>query len=477
MQSRDRTFYQYALLNLAILQADFGCHSEAIPAMQEAIATARENKDAACLNFCMSWLYHFGRSFPADMEKFRESGILGSETEGLAFLKARAKDAEMWSLLSSSLLSEAKLGLQHGDSLATVFENIAKASHLNVMKSAQNITGPTLLMKGAAFSRVGTTHLAWSCGEIFLQCYADIAPIEDNLKCTCRLASLLTQKGRYAEAHDLMAGVPERILRVLKYQNYWTFYSGLLKLRRFLHRDDLDAADYMLELLKGQGSPDIEIGYSLAFLEIELLSRRGILTEAMDLVENLSEKARTENNDIVVQTKLMNHKARILAHSGHPLKGFSVIVRSAQMAFRARLLPALWEATGILANVLMAMREFAAAATMLQSIVPQVLEFHDCDLAARTYSYLADAHMGMAGKEESNPSKREEYLSKAVEHLENALEQFRHIEDLKGQTDMLAKKSTIMHYKGDIVLANDIATQYLELKKQYAASRVAVQGE
>jgi anaphase-promoting complex subunit 5 len=113
MQSRDRTFYQYALLNLAILQADFGCHSEAIPAMQEAISTARENKDVTCLNFCMSWLYHFGKAFPAEMKELRESGMLGSENEALAFLKTKAKDAEMWSLLSTSLLSEAKLGLQN----------------------------------------------------------------------------------------------------------------------------------------------------------------------------------------------------------------------------------------------------------------------------------------------------------------------------------------------------------------------------
>ena len=113
MQTSDRPFYQYALLNLAILQADFGCHSEAIPAIQEAISTARDNKDAACLIFCMSWLYHFAKTFPEAMHDIRNSGMLGGETEGLAFLKSRAKDARLWSLLSTTLLSEAKLGLQN----------------------------------------------------------------------------------------------------------------------------------------------------------------------------------------------------------------------------------------------------------------------------------------------------------------------------------------------------------------------------
>lgn len=112
MHSHDRSFYQYALLNLAILQADFSCYSEAISAMQEAISIARESHDMNCLNFCMSWLYHFGKAFPQEMAGVQNAGRLGTEKEGLAFLKAKAKETEMWSLLSTTLLSEAKLQAQ-----------------------------------------------------------------------------------------------------------------------------------------------------------------------------------------------------------------------------------------------------------------------------------------------------------------------------------------------------------------------------
>lgn len=111
MHNRDRTFYQYALLNLAILQADFGCYSEAIAAMQETIAAARENKDMSCLNYSLSWLYHFGKAHPEEAGEIQKSGVLGTEKEALAFLKTKAKDTSMWSLLSTCLLSEAKLGL------------------------------------------------------------------------------------------------------------------------------------------------------------------------------------------------------------------------------------------------------------------------------------------------------------------------------------------------------------------------------
>lgn len=111
MHHRDRTFYQYALLNLAILQADFGCLSEAVDAMQEAISTARENHDMGCLNYSLSWLYHFGKEHPDEMAEIQKQGVLGTEKEALAFLKLKAKESNMWSLLSTTLLSEAKLAL------------------------------------------------------------------------------------------------------------------------------------------------------------------------------------------------------------------------------------------------------------------------------------------------------------------------------------------------------------------------------
>lgn len=111
MHNRDRTFYQYALLNLAILQADFGCFDEAVVAMHETISTARENNDMDCLNYSLSWLYHFGKAHPQAVGEVRKSGVLGSDKEALTFLKAKAKETNMWGLLSTSLLSEAKLAL------------------------------------------------------------------------------------------------------------------------------------------------------------------------------------------------------------------------------------------------------------------------------------------------------------------------------------------------------------------------------
>jgi anaphase-promoting complex subunit 5 len=327
-------------------------------------------------------------------------------------------------------------------------------------------------MKAAVFTRVGLAHLAWSSGEIFLECYADDAPAEDLLKCRCRMAGFLTQKGRYSEASELMEAIPKHVTRVLKYQQYWTFFAGMLRLRRHLHRSDFDAASYLLKQLKGQGAPDVEVGFALSLLEVDLLMRRGVYKEALDLVEALSQKTHPEGADVYAQVKLLMIKARGLALCQHPLKGFSIAVRAANMAARARILPALWESAGILANILINLHEFAAAVDVLEAIVPQVLECEDCDLAARTYALLVDGYMGLGGQEEPESVKREERINKALEYLDSAIAQFEHVEDLRGQCDLLAKKATILNLRGDLVLANDCASQYLGLKKEYEEARL-----
>ena len=318
---------------------------------------------------------------------------------------------------------------------------------------------------------MGLTHLAWSSLETFLDCYAEDAPAEDTLKCTCRMASLLAQRGRFNDANELMEKIPEHILRVLKYQQAWTFFARMLKLRRHLHRHDINAAEYLLTQLQGQGPPDVEAEFSLSILRVDFLARRGVYDQAMDLIESIAKNLHEENADVLAQIKLLTAKARLWAKCGQPLKGFSIAVRAANMANRARVLPALWESSSILSNILITLREYSAALEVLEAIVPQVLECQDCDLAARTYALLVDAHMGLAGEAEAKSRKRKEWMSKAMEYIDSAFEEFRRIEDLKGQCEMLAKKATIMHLSGDLVLANDCSSRYLDIKKAYQAAR------
>lgn len=119
MQTREKIHYQYALLHMAILQADFGCFGEAIAAINETIATARENQDMTCLSFSLSWLNHMAKAYPKQMKGAGYMSMLGSERDALTFLKAKAKETRMYNLLSASLINEAKLSLATASIFAT----------------------------------------------------------------------------------------------------------------------------------------------------------------------------------------------------------------------------------------------------------------------------------------------------------------------------------------------------------------------
>jgi anaphase-promoting complex subunit 5 len=67
----------------------------------------------SCLNFSLSWLYHLSKAHPGKMKTAGYGGIINSEREGLEFLETKAREGKMWSLLSSTLLSQAKFGLSN----------------------------------------------------------------------------------------------------------------------------------------------------------------------------------------------------------------------------------------------------------------------------------------------------------------------------------------------------------------------------
>ncbi|KAE8315681.1 anaphase-promoting complex subunit 5-domain-containing protein [Aspergillus transmontanensis] len=389
MHSRDRSSYQYALLNLAILQADFGCYGEAVSAMQEAVSIARESHDMNCLNFCMSWLYHFGKAFPEQMKDVQNTGMLGNEKEGLAFLKAKAKETEMWSLLSTTLLSEAKFELQ----------NVRFYLHSSLSLTPQSSHNKVVLKKPRF--QINTGHSSLEC------CSLDDKYIE-----------------------------------------------------------------YLLSQLQAIQLPDNDITALLGFLHVEHLIRQGNCTRALEIVERTAQTTHRDNFDIHCQVKLLCLKACILEKTSQPQRGFSLAMRAANIAYRSRFLPGLWEAICALSGVLLSLREFEAVVAMVESIMPQILESSDCALAARAYSLLVDANMGIAGKARSRGSGQNvEFMNRALEYLDCAYDQYEKIGDIKGQCEMVAKKATVMHLTGDLVLANDYAAKYLDLQRLGSTER------
>ncbi|KAK7420608.1 APC5 protein [Neonectria magnoliae] len=468
MQNRDRLFYQYALMNLAVLQADFGCHKEAVAAMLETVSTARENHDMTCLNFALNWLFHYGRAHPDLVQDLESNSMLGAGKESLAFLRVKAKESGMWTLWSSVLMSEAKLGLVNGDSVATALEFMVRSSQVLVERNMKTMFGSQLSLSSAVWDRLGLSSLSFTNCEVFLRCYARHSIFDDELKLTCRLALLLTARGKYDLALEKLESLDENSLRSWKPSQYWHKYRGMIRLKRDLHHNDLDGAEQLLSQITQSKLDDLEpdLAFLADSLHIDCLTRRGDLQAAFAKVDTMISKLRHEKKDVALRVKLLLLKASLLNKSGRPQRGFTIVMRATSISWRARLVLSLWHSIGALANILVSLSEFEAASQLLIAVIPRSLECDATALTAQLYSHLADATMGLAGKHDAKSQKRKDYLAKAAAAVQKSFDHSTAIEDINQQCQMMAKKAMIMKLSGDLVLAADYAAAYVELQKK-----------
>jgi len=98
----------------------------------------------------------------------------------------------------------------------------------------------------------------------------------------------------------------------------------------------------------------------------------GNFSKAFNLIEDIGAELKDESADIYQRISMLIAKATLFAKVGKPEKGFSVAVRAASTAYRARLMPTLWEAIGVVANILNAVGESKAAGRLLDAVIPQV---------------------------------------------------------------------------------------------------------
>ncbi|KAK7731325.1 APC5 protein [Botryosphaeria dothidea] len=396
MQTRDKTHYQYALLHMAILQADFGCFSEAIAAMNETIATARENQDMSCLNFSLSYLNHLAKAHPKQIRASGYGGMLGSERDGLSFLKSKARETKTWGLLSSTLLSEAKMLLSNGSSVPRAFEQIYQSAHLNVVHNIRSNIGSQMLMQASLYGRLGVTDLSDVVCDILRECYGHFCPNEEILRSTCHSAYIRSQAGKYAEAFEMLDSIDQADHRTLKFHQYISNYSALLQATRALRRGDTTTSTHLISSLRAFRPTDPEIQYQLSILEIDALTRSGAFAAAYERIDELLAELKSEDADVYQRVHLLVLKASLFAKTGIPEKGFSLAMRAASAAHRARLWPALWEALGVVMGVLVELGECRAA----RRVGDAALEAGDEALCAKLYLTQADACIGIAGEEQ-----------------------------------------------------------------------------
>ncbi|KAF1913582.1 anaphase-promoting complex subunit 5-domain-containing protein [Ampelomyces quisqualis] len=478
MQTREKIHYQYALLHMAILQADFGCFGEAIAAITETIATARENQDMMCLSFSLSWLNHMAKAYPKQMKNAGYMSMLGSERDVLTFLKAKARDTKMYNLLSATLLNEAKLCLSTGDSVPRAFEHMYQSSHLNIKENISNY-GNQMLLQSTLYSRLGIPHMANVHCELLLDSYSSSCPVDERIRAIGRQAFIMSQSGRYDEAIAALESIDTNVHKSLKYHQYLVLCLGVIKFKRAIRRSDWSTCTHLLSTLKPQSATDPsstpldpELSFLLHESHIDYLVSRGSYSEAFKAISSLARSLKEDNADILQRVNVLLMKGDLFRKVGKPEHGFGIALRAASVSYKAKLMPSLWAAVGLLANLLNSLGECASARRLLEGVIPQALEGSDNMLIGILYSHLGDSYMGLAdpnqgAKAASSPSSSPgtarstaANVAKAELYIDRARECYKKSGYVAGECEQLMKKAIIAKLRGDEKLAEEWAQNH-----------------
>lgn len=469
------SYHPYAMLNMAICNAEFGCFGEAVTSILQCVTTARENQDTHCLNYALNWLYHFTQEHPQYAKDIEAANTLGSGKEGLAYLRARAKDVGMWVLCSAALLGEAKLILQNGESVASAFAKIIRSSQLILQYDLDTMVGALCSVTIAIWDRLGLPGLSKADCHHFLNWSRGEAIVEDEVRVVWRLASHLVAQGKYRAAFAMIEGnVAPASLRTHRVRAYWTKMRAITHATRELHRNNVSSAGHTIrQLLQEKTDEHLEpdLVFTADALHVELLMRENDVAAAFSEVQALIGK--TADEDVSVRIRLMLLKAQIYIKAGRPQKSLTLAARAASMARRTLLVTLLWQATSTLCDVLVSLGEFDAAEQLLVVVLPRALETDVARLAGTLYTSLADARMGRAGQEAPGSEERTEMMLGAHWALTQADEQWAALEERVLRREGWAKCAHIMKALGDGERAEEYARWYVDSRREEERDRSA----
>ncbi|KAI7126873.1 hypothetical protein KC352_g31927 [Hortaea werneckii] len=439
--------------------------------MDECIATARENHDTACLNFALSWLLYLRQARPSTQRSPYGSiaGVVGGDTgeqDEVTFLKTKAKETKHWSLLSSTLLDEAKLEMYRHGSTAKALEYIVQSSFLNSTHDLRMLMPVTNLFAGASLDRLGFSPLAGRMYEEVSVLHGNQSPISDRVRATCRMAYNKAQSGRYGEAEQMLEQAALSVQGILKLEQRVQGFAILVQMTRSLCRADINAASYYLTKLQSlRNFSDPEIEFEVFLLEVELLLKRQEHTEAFRLVNARLRQLKTAHSaDAGHGLYLLTLKCRILSGCNQSPKAFSTAIRAVASSARLLLVPTFLEGLVALARVLNDLSEFSAAQRLLHACMPMVFESRQTRLLAQGLLTLGESQVGIAGHENaSGTAEQAQSMRTAEDYIERAHEVYTSLEDFSGRLECLCMKSRLANWRGDPSSASQADTLYFQL--------------
>ncbi|KAK9459947.1 anaphase-promoting complex subunit 5-domain-containing protein [Lipomyces oligophaga] len=435
-EDHPKYFFQYALLNLAVVQADFQCISEANSAIRECIQAAREANDQQCLKFATAWYLRFKL-----LHRDRYSTDMDSEHTTFRFLKSRVKDSSP-SLLSTSYVIHANSMAYHGEPLIDLLECLCQTMHVISVDHNLDGFGTAMNLKSAAFHQMGVGFLRDVYDSAAHSVVLEHEVNEEALRSEIRSAYSIGMNGEYERAFEILATCYLNAVRSRNSFNYYRVYNFLLSLNRAMRGERYAVADYLYdELLKLTGNG----GDSELRVEVQMtMVKYWIMKNDFERAEFYILEAINDSNfydgdhgSIAVYYNMYLDLCRL---SGRPFAGFESTLHLAAMSLRAKRLHAMITVVFTIVEQRLQTRDYGLILSLYDRLMPVLLATEHTENIARAYYQLCRTMMAkcqltvdcllMAQGDEGRIEEIQSGIAKAVNFALSSMAAYQKLEDL-----------------------------------------------
>lgn len=419
MSNQRAVFYHYALLCLATLHAAFDCDGEAIRAIEEAISVARENKDFACLNFVLSWLFNFLKDRPELTHNFYVSSA-----QLLQFLKSNAGETSS-SLHSTAYQSEAMQIMLEGGSISSALESLTKAAYISLNDDYTLVSFISYCaLASALWFRVGNFELSQLYCDISLESSTSIS---QKISIMIRKASIEFSSGNIENAFKILEEQKVLVVSDLRLSKELVSHKLLLLSQQCIRSSRYKMAQYYLEKLKAQRHINVDIESGLHYWTAYLHLKLGDTHEAFQIVSKQISIFTKKSSNRYWYVKFTLLHCEIMGQSSAPARAVFAAIKCLQAASKSGYTLLVLESVLKLAEILKNLDQYDDMRVLLVNCLPYFEQSADLELKSKAHQLFADnLILTYDGK---NATKEEKIIqiTKIVEHLEKAIDGFRKI--------------------------------------------------
>ncbi|KAI8376248.1 anaphase-promoting complex subunit 5-domain-containing protein [Radiomyces spectabilis] len=448
-------FFQYALLQMGIVEAQFGHHAKAKVLFEESLTIARQLQDEDCLNQLLSWLRFIERetskdtttsSYPAFVPN-RET----SDKHNVLYLQTIDK------------LTQARDMLRRGDAPSSVFEALYQSAIQGALNEQHHITQAQYLLKAVMWKYYGNNALSTAYMKIAMD-FED-APADDLEQAFLLASNTYAAMGDYESALKVMRKFSnknkERYHRSLEWKHIMAkieYEQG----RGHQRPDNTLLSQYHDMILWSHQEPSDR--FFEAWHHFAMSKKDNDPVECQRILQLLAQHLKRRDN---MKQYMENQiaQARLQSDHGQTVSAIRRLEEVLKTSLEAYDAIHYYTATILLAKLYV--RESTArnadqALIMIEQCVPQVLALGSLQLTSLLFFTYAEVLSDHGLNDEGNIVDIRKF-EEALHYVTKAEQGFKQINDLSELKSALIFKAVVLDTLGRITERDEIAEQVQQM--------------